>query len=100
MRETTREQQRAAEIMAEVYGRSAVSPSPLNYATGTVVLTGLTDDIERDKVMITTDGEVASCLTRESEFVKRYVEQFPEYQHGKFRPMVHQELNTIHQEMN
>lgn len=72
MRELTRIQQDAAELMSTVYGRSAVQPTVLNYATGTIILTGLSDDIERDKVVVRPDGVISACWDATSLFMDRY----------------------------
>jgi hypothetical protein len=94
MREPTREQQRAADVMAACYGRSGVEPTRMNYATGSLVITGMTDDIERDKVIITTEGEVACCQSRDSDFVKTYLVLHPEFAHGQFRPLVWDSISS------
>lgn len=48
----TRPQEFAADAMAAKHGRCAVEPR----SDGTVVITGLLDDIEREKVCIEIDG--------------------------------------------
>jgi hypothetical protein len=57
---TTREQDAVAERLADQYGRAHVSGV---YEDGSVVVTGMTDDIQRAQVRVAEDGtETVMCL--------------------------------------
>lgn len=66
----TREQEAYAEKESERYGRSMVSrPAPegmeslnLGIPTGAVVITGMTDDIERSKAIVAQDGSLVKVI--------------------------------------
>ena len=80
MREPTKNQRDVADLLSRTYGRCVVSPTKFNHATGTVILTALTDDIERERWAVDPAGKVIAFLgldrSNRSRVLQEYVEEW------------------------